>query len=217
MGTKKDSKETGKGEVTAKDIKVVIEALNKFLKKKKMTVCVIGKNKATGMKNFEAMIDSLEEDVAGKLPEKVIDFYNDNFGEEEETEEKPEKSEKKDKKADKKKADKKDKPKKEKKVSNEQLAKDMLEAGESEKAILAAFTKRYKERGNTDKDYIAKRVAIYIHIGKKALGMETTSPTAKKKDDKKADKKTDKKADKKKSDKKADKKKTDKKDKKGKK
>ncbi len=210
MGKKKE--EVAPEGPSVKDFKAIIASLNVFLKKKKVTLCVIGKNKTTMTENFQACIEGLDDKVSAKLPEKVIDFYNENFGEEEdadeeevadEEEEKPAKK-KTDKKKDDKKADKK-KDKKPKQVSNEQMAVDMMDAGDSEKAILAAFTKRYKDRGQTDKDYVAGRVAIYIHIAKGKLGIASEPPT-KKKGDKPADKKADKKSTEKKADKSADKK-----------
>ena len=181
---KADKVVADKNVVTEKDLKTIIASLNVFLKKKKLPACVIGKNKTTASTNFQACIEGLEEGVAGELPVAVIEFYNANFAEEDDSEEETveeevvEEKPKKGKKGKTEKAPKTEKPKKEPKVkepSNEQLAYNMVEAGNTPAEILAAFTKRYKERGQTDKDYIAGRVEIYIHIANRKLGIPSAN------------------------------------------
>ena len=54
--------------------------------------------------------------------------------------------------------------KKAKRLSNINLMKSLLKAKTKDAEIVAAFTKRYKEKGVTDKDFIAKRIGIYKKI-----------------------------------------------------
>jgi hypothetical protein len=55
------------------------------------------------------------------------------------------------------------------KESNEKLAVRLLKEKADDKAILASFTKVYKEKGIVDKTFIAKRASIYMEIAKKKV------------------------------------------------
>ena len=68
------------------------------------------------------------------------------------------------KKRDKSKTEAKPKEKKEKQLSNINLMKQLLKDKLSDEEIVKTFTKRYKEKGVTDKDFIAKRIKIYKKI-----------------------------------------------------
>ena len=72
----------------------------------------------------------------------------------------------------KKKAETKDAPKKESKpeaVSNIPFMKQMLVDKKDDAAIQKAFTKRYSDKGITDKSFIAKRIKIYKNIATKEI------------------------------------------------
>jgi hypothetical protein len=116
---------------------------------------------------FLAAVESIPADSedAKKMPDSVVLFYNSIVeGEDPSPEEIAKLEEAKKKKA------------RPSGPSNEQLAYDMLTAGKSEDEIGAAFTARYKERGQTDEKFVAKRIAIYIKIGKKRIAAESGAP-----------------------------------------
>lgn len=51
--------------------------------------------------------------------------------------------------------------------SFEEIARNLVKEGKSEKEILKTFTDLYKEKGQTDTEYIKKRVGIYMKLASK--------------------------------------------------
>ena len=160
--------------VNGTDLRKMCGSLNKsgVLAEK---IKAVGVKKGDLVKLFLDGVDSVPEgsEEEKKIPPDVLKFYNSIVdGQDPSPEEQAKLTAAKAKK----------KAAKPRGPSNEQTAYDIVKAGGSDEAILKKmqdyFGPYYKARGKEDPAFVAKRIAIYTNIAKKAIAKENAPEPA---------------------------------------